>query len=146
VAFFFLRFFLLSLFISIFLFREFKQRRALGSSPKNLRELFDLGAKWKRGSNPKVSALLFAFSSFLGFALWESLFISILDIFPYLIISLPLGVISAALLLRRRLNFHDWSFQESIWAAFTLGALSGALFTWVFLPWIFYRAKYLKKV
>jgi hypothetical protein len=129
----------------LFANREFKQRKAIGASPKNLKELFDMGSKWKKGSDPNVAALLFASASFVGFSLWESLIVHALDIFPYLLVTLPVGVMAAAFLLKRRENFHPWSQEESLWAMATLGALAGACFCWILFPWVFYRSKFLKK-
>lgn len=144
MAFFFLRFFVLFLFLYLFASREFKQRKAIDSSPKNIKELFNLGSKWKKGSDPKVAALLFASSAFVGFSLWEALIIHALDIFPYLLVTLPVGVMAAAFLLKRREKFHPWSQEETLWALATLGALAGAGFCWLLFPWIYYRSKYLK--
>ncbi len=113
--------------------------------PRSLSELFNMGSKWKKGSDPKISALLFASSAFVGFALWESMIISIFSLVPYLLLGLLAGVVLAVMLLRKRETFHFWTFQESQWALLSLGLISGAFFCWVLFPWVYFRSLFLKK-
>lgn len=145
VEYFFLRFFILLLLLFLFIKKEFSQRKDKGLSPASLRELFNAGSKWKKGSDPNISALLFASSAFVGFSLWESFIIMIFNLFPYLLLTLPLGVVLSVFLLKKRENFHLWSFQESLQAFVALGLLAGALFCWVLFPWVYFRALFLKK-
>jgi len=145
VEYFFLRFFVLGLFLFLFISREFRQRKERGLLPRSLSELFNMGSKWKKGSDPKVSALLFASSAFVGFALWESMIISIFDLVPYLLLTLVAGIVSSVLLLRKRETFHFWTFQENQLALLSLGLISGAFFCWVLFPWVYFRSLFLKK-
>lgn len=145
MEYFFLRFFVLALFLFLFIQREFKQRKERGLMPRSLSELFNMGSKWKKGSDPKISALLFASSAFVGFALWESMIISIFSLVPYLLLGLLAGVVLAVMLLRKRETFHFWTFQESQWALLSLGLISGAFFCWVLFPWVYFRSLFLKK-
>ena len=145
VEYFFLRFFILMLLLFLFIKKEFSQRKERGLQPSSLSELFSAGSKWKKGSDPNISALLFSSSAFVGFALWESLLIMIFNLVPYLLITLPLGIIAAVLLLKKREDFHLWTFKESQLALLALGLVSGALFCWVLFPWVYFRALFLKK-
>jgi ABC-type Fe3+ transport system permease subunit len=145
VVLFFVRFILLFFFVLIFLFLEFKIRKKKNLHPQKLSELFSMGSKWKKGSDAQIAALMFAVSCFFGFVLWESLILCVLNLYPWLSLGLPVGVLSAVLLLRKRQSFHEWSFREAIELTLSIGLIGGAFFCWVLFPWIYIRAQFLKK-
>lgn len=142
---FLIRFILLFFFLAFFLVVEFKKRKEKGLHPQKLSELFSMGSKWKKGSRPQVSALLFAFSCYFGFILWESLILSILNVYPWLSLGIAPGVLLLILLLRKRYIFHEWTFRETLELALGIGLVGGAFFCWVLFPWIYIRALFLKK-
>lgn len=133
------------MFVGVFLYKEFSDRKKRGLSPTSVKSLLDMGAKWKRGSNPHISALLFASSAFVCFGLWESLIWSALSLYGFTKASLVLGMLLAGYLLNKRKDFHPWTFEESILAQGSLALLSGALFCWVLFPWVYFRSLFLKK-
>ncbi|MEZ4814935.1 MAG: hypothetical protein R3A80_06995 [Bdellovibrionota bacterium] len=104
-----------------------------------------MGSKWKKGSDPRISALFFSAAAFIGFSLWESLVISMLGVLSFTLITLPLGIVAATVLLKRKESFHPWTFQECQWGLSALALLSGAVFCWVLFPWVYFRSLFLKK-
>lgn len=142
---FFIRFILLFFFLILFLFVEFKNRKEKKLHPQKLSELFSMGSKWKKGAHPQVAALMFAFSCFFGFVIWESLILCVLSVYPWLSLGLAPGVLLAILLLKKRQTFHIWTFRETLELTLSLGLIGGAFFCWVLFPWIYIRALFLKK-
>jgi hypothetical protein len=145
VTLFFVRFILLFFFLVVFLVFEFKKRKEKNLHPQKLSEFFSMGSKWKKGTNPQVATLMFAISCFFGFVLWESLILCVLNVYPWLSLSLAPGVLLAVLLLKKRQVFHEWTFRETIELVLSIGLVGGAFFCWVLFPWIYFRAQFLKK-
>ncbi len=142
---FFVRFIVLFFFLILFLFIEFKTRKEKKLRPQKLSELFSMGSRWKKGSDARVAALMFAISCFFGFVMWESLILCVLNAFPWLSLGLAPGVLLAALLLKKRQNFHEWTFRETLELTVSIGLIGGAFFCWVLFPWIYIRSLFLKK-
>ena len=142
---FFIRFIVLFFFLVIFLLLEFKKRKEKKLHPQKLSELFSMGSKWKKGSNPQIAALMFTISCFFGFVLWESLVLCVLNVYPWLSLGLAPGVLMAAYLLKKRQNFHQWTFRETLGLVLGIGLIGGAFFCWVLFPWVYIRAQFLKK-